>query len=169
MSNSFNDFFQVTEEIIKKANSRQGLPSHATAQTILEGESWNDYFGTKNPTHQIFAIKNQMNLLESIYDNQTEFTKFDSSLVTFAGIFLKGNYDPIMDTRKLTVMKENFLKALSDSQLITLKEAIRLAQQRLNQNDAVVIMKVLNKNRVLVDEILMGRVDPKTKLNGLLD
>lgn len=165
MNKSFNETLAEVSELIKAVRIRKKIDSYQVMQTIFEMESWVHYFATKDPSQEMFAIKNQMEFLERITENPTS----DNSFNTCAGIFLKGKYDPDSDTRKLSVMKRDFLQRLSDSQLITLKETVRSAQFRLNQRDPVGIMKVLNNNRVLIDEILIGRIEPATKLNGLLD
>lgn len=157
------------EDLTQQAKNKQRLDSFKTAQTIFKVEELILYSRSKSPAYETLVTNYQISFLESIYGEPEYLNPMDPSLITFAGIFLKGKYDPIANTKRFSVMKEDFLEALSDSQLITLKDNLRLACQRLNQNDAAAIMKVLNKNRVLIDEILMGRVEPVTKLNGLLD
>ncbi len=163
MDKSFSEFIPETNAVVDKIKSGQTVNQSEVLQTIFEGESWVGYLASKNPGQEMYAIQIQISLLESLFSSS------DTSLSTVAKIILKAKYAPGANTHGIKLIKNELLKSLSDSQLILLKETIRSAQNRLNQYDSITTMKLLNKNRVLIDDILLSRPDPKTKLNGLLE
>jgi hypothetical protein len=163
MNNSFNEFISEVNTLLKKAVADEKINPKETLQLIFQGESWVSYYASKSPGSETYATNSQLTLLTVLLKNS------DTTVSTVANILLKGKYDAQAPTKSLRVMKSDLLKTLSDSELILLKENVRSAFQRLNMYDSITAMKALNKNRVLLDEILLTRPDPKTKLTSLLE
>ncbi|MBX2986700.1 MAG: hypothetical protein KF802_02280 [Bdellovibrionaceae bacterium] len=162
---NLSDLDVELEQLKVKALTNQVLDIHQTPQLIFKAIAWSNHLACKSPASEMFYKKRIIEILENIY----AFYHQNLSLISFSGILLKGFYDPSGRTNRIGIMTEEFLNHFSDDQLITLKEAVIDSTWNLGPEDEAGVMRVFNKNRVLIDDILMNRPDPGTKLNGLID